>query len=103
MRDTRISARGVYYDLSISPYVYRSPYGEIFKFSSRKKLEMYSRKIAEFKNKLEQHLSFFKDDESSWKDPARDITMKAYYKKLYNEVEVLNTWQGEYENKTKTV
>ena len=39
------SARGVYYDLSKSPYEYESPYGDLFKFSSRKKLEIYTRDI----------------------------------------------------------
>lgn len=39
------SARGVYYDLTKSPYEYNSPYGDCFKFSSAKKLEMYTRDI----------------------------------------------------------
>lgn len=39
------SARGVYYDLTKSPYEYESPYGDLFKFSSRKKLEIYTRDI----------------------------------------------------------
>ena len=40
-----VSARGVYYDLSLSPYEYESPYGDLFKFSSKKKLEIYARDI----------------------------------------------------------
>ena len=40
-----ISRRGVYKDLSLSPYEYETPYGDIFKFSSRKKLEIYARDI----------------------------------------------------------
>lgn len=39
------SARGVYYDLTVSPYEYHTPYGDIFKFSSQKKLEIYTRDI----------------------------------------------------------
>ena len=39
------STRGVYYDLTQSPYEFTSPYGDVFKFSSRKKLEMYTRDI----------------------------------------------------------
>ena len=37
------SRYGVYYDLEASPYEYRTPYGDVFKFRSAKKLEMYTR------------------------------------------------------------
>lgn len=37
--------RGVYLDLTQSPYEYRTPYGDLFKFSSAKKLEIYSRDV----------------------------------------------------------
>ena len=37
--------RGVYKNLEISPYAFTSPYGDIFKFSSAKKLEIYTRDI----------------------------------------------------------
>lgn len=40
-----VSSRGVYYDLTKSPYEFISPYGDIFKFSSKKKLEIYTRDI----------------------------------------------------------
>lgn len=39
------SRRGVYYDLDKSPYEYQTPYGDLFKFSSEKKLEIYTRDI----------------------------------------------------------
>ena len=45
MSDVRISRRGVYYDLSASPYEFTTPYGDVFKFSSKKKLEIYTRDI----------------------------------------------------------
>lgn len=45
MSDVKRSRRGVYYDLTESPYEFNSPYGDIFKFSSEKKLEIYSRDI----------------------------------------------------------
>lgn len=45
MSDVRRSRRGVYYDLDVSPYEYKSPYGDIFKFSSAKKLEIFSRDV----------------------------------------------------------
>ena len=37
------SRYGVYYDLEASPYVYRTQYGDSFKFRSKKKLEIYTR------------------------------------------------------------
>jgi hypothetical protein len=45
------SSRGVYYDLSVSPYEFKGLYGDIFKFSSSKKLEIYTREHAK---RLEQ-------------------------------------------------
>ena len=39
------TTRGVYKDLTQSPYEYVSPYGDLFKFPSKKKLEMYARDI----------------------------------------------------------
>mgnify|MGYP003292379856 CR=1 FL=1 len=45
MREPIKSRRGVYYDLTKSPYEYESPYGDLFKFSSQKKLEIYTRDI----------------------------------------------------------
>lgn len=41
----KVSSRGVYYDLSISPYEFITPYGDIFKFSSKKKMEIYTRDV----------------------------------------------------------
>lgn len=40
-----VSTRGVYYDLTASPYEFKSPYGDVFKFSSKKKLEIYTRDV----------------------------------------------------------
>lgn len=39
------SRRGVYYDLDKSPYEFTNSYGDLFKFSSQKKLDMYRRDI----------------------------------------------------------
>lgn len=39
------SRRGVYYDLNLSPYEFETPYGDVFKFSSKKKLEIYTRDV----------------------------------------------------------
>jgi hypothetical protein len=40
-----VSRYGVYRDLSKSPYEYKSPYGDLFKFPSQKKLDIYTREI----------------------------------------------------------
>ena len=45
MEETKVSRRGVYKDLSLSPYVYESPYGDSFKFRSQKRLDMYRRDV----------------------------------------------------------
>lgn len=37
--------RGVYRDLRQSPYEYKSPYGDLFKFPSEKKLDIYTRDV----------------------------------------------------------
>ena len=43
--DAKVSRRGVYRDLSISPYGYKTPYGDIYKFPSQKKLDVYARDV----------------------------------------------------------
>ena len=58
MENTPVSRRGVYKDLSVSPYEFKSPYGDSFKFPSQKKLDIYTRDIdQELKRITKQHLS----------------------------------------------
>lgn len=45
MAQAKVTRRGVYRDLSLSPYEYVNPYGDSFKFPSQKKLEVYARDI----------------------------------------------------------
>ena len=45
MKNNVISARGVYYDLEKSPYIYEDKLGNVFKFSSEKKLEMFENRV----------------------------------------------------------
>lgn len=45
MSEEIVSRYGVYRDLEKSPYRYESPYGDLFKFPSQKKLEIYTREI----------------------------------------------------------
>ena len=43
MSNAKKSRYGVYYDKSASPYEYTTPYGDVFKFRSQKKLDIYTR------------------------------------------------------------
>jgi hypothetical protein len=43
--EPRKTKRGVYLDLEASPYSYQTEYGDFFKFSSRKKMEIYVRDL----------------------------------------------------------
>ena len=45
MGNSPVSRYGVYRDLNLSPYEFRTPYGDLFKFPSQKKLEIYTREI----------------------------------------------------------
>lgn len=45
MSEGVVSRYGVYRDLEKSPYRYESPYGDLFKFRSQKKLDIYTRDI----------------------------------------------------------
>lgn len=58
MKDKTISARGVYYDLEKSPYIYEDKLGNTFKFSSEKKLEMFENRVKakekDFENEKER-------------------------------------------------
>ena len=51
MSDGIISRRGVYYDLSASPWEYESPHGDLFKFRSRNKRDVYAKRVS---GKIEQ-------------------------------------------------
>ena len=52
-----VTRRGVYRDLSRSPYEYQSPYGDLFKFPSEKKLTMYARDIQTELDRIEKAVS----------------------------------------------
>lgn len=77
------SRRGVYYDLSKSPYEFTSPYGDLFKFSSAKKLEIYTRDI---QRELEKADAFFKRHTLNELLPVEIIDMikRRIYRALYD-------------------
>lgn len=87
MGERKISARGVYYDLSLSPYEYESPYGDLFKFSSQKKLEIYARDIVKEVSRVEKML-----DRNGLKNhlPPEIVGMlfRMVYRAFYRETEV---------------
>ena len=86
MTGDKISRRGVYYDLEISPYEFKTPYGDIFKFSSKKKLEIYTRDIPREIEKLEKAIT-----KNNMQDfiPAEILQLieKAVYRAFYRKVE----------------
>ena len=86
MTDPIKSRRGVYYDLSKSPYEYITPYGDLFKFSSKKKLEIYTRDIQKeidrMKRNLERHgLNKYLPDELT------GLLYKGVFRSFYHKIE----------------
>ena len=86
MEEMKVSRRGVYRDLNLSPYRYESPYGDSFKFSSQKKLEMYTRdirkevdRVAKFVERL--HLGDILPGE------IVQLLYRSAYKALYRKIE----------------
>ena len=57
MENTPVSRRGVYKDLSLSPYEYKSPYGDSFKFASQKKLDIYARDVQKELDRVSKFVS----------------------------------------------
>lgn len=86
MSEKIVSRRGVYYDLTKSPYEFKTPYGDIFKFSSQKKFEIYTRdvvkEVARFqklteRNKLKRFITL----------EACEIVERGIYKAFYKKIE----------------
>lgn len=86
MPDVKQSRRGVYYDLSISPYEFKTPYGDIFKFSSQKKLDIYTRDVPKELNRLEGVIK--RNDMGNFvPEEIHQLLSKAVYKAFYRKVE----------------
>ena len=84
--DIAVSRYGVYYDLTKSPYGYETPYGDLFKFSSPKKLEIYTRDIPKELERLEKliarhELGDFIPDE------IVQLLRRSVYQSFYRKVE----------------
>lgn len=86
MSEIKKSRRGVYYDLRISPYEYTTPYGDIFKFSSSKKLEIYTRDIVKEIKRVDTLIS--RHDMSDFlPDEILTLLYKAVYRSFYRKIE----------------
>lgn len=81
-----VSRRGVYYDLDMSPYEYCTPYGDIFKFSSKKKMEMYTRDIVKEISRMEKALSRNQLD-CLLPDEIVVLVYRLVYHSFYNKIE----------------
>lgn len=85
MTGARVSRRGVYYDLTLSPYEVKTAYGDIFKFSSQKKMEIFTRDAPKELKRVdalfERHgLIGFVPDEIV--DLVKREMLKAFYKQV---------------------
>ena len=80
------TARGVYLDLTKSPYEYNTPYGDLFKFSSAKKLEIYRRDIVKELGRLEKILE--RNEMSGFlPDEIIQLLTRAVYRAFYRKIE----------------
>lgn len=86
MSDARISRRGVYYDLSLSPYEFKSPYGDLFKFSSAKKYEIYTRDVHKEIKRVDDVLA--RNGVGKYiPDEIKDLVKRAVYRAFYEKIE----------------
>lgn len=80
------SRRGVYYDLEKSPYEYTNPYGDCFKFSSAKKLEIYTRDIRKEVDRLSKLIGRHELDEFI-PEEIKHLLYRAVYKSFHRKIE----------------
>lgn len=80
------SRRGVYYDLTKSPYEYVTPYGDLFKFSSSKKLEIYTRDIQKEVDRMTRNLERHELYEHL-PDEIIQLLYRGVFKSFYRKIE----------------
>ena len=85
MSEGVVSRYGVYRDLEKSPYRYESPYGDIFKFPSQKKLEIYTREIQSELIRIDKMLERLQL-EDYLPDEIIKLLYRATFKALYHKV-----------------
>lgn len=86
MADDIVSRRGVYRDLSLSPYEYTNPYGDLFKFSSAKKMEIYTRDIPKEMHRLDKLVERHDLAHLLPEDTLHQLR-RAVYRSFYRQVE----------------
>ena len=86
MSEGVVSRYGVYRDLEKSPYRYESPYGDIFKFRSQKKLDIYTRDIQKEIDRVSKFVSRM-DLDSYLPKEIIQLLYRSTYKALYDHVE----------------
>lgn len=86
MDDVKVSRRGVYYDLSLSPYEYVTPWGDILKFRSETKLKIYRRDIPKRVKKVRDLIDRNGLNDFITPDAKQEIE-KAIYLSFYDIVE----------------
>ena len=80
------SRRGVYYDLNKSPYEFTSPYGDLFKFSSQKKLDMYRRDVGKEIDRVSKLMA--RHDLTEFiPEEIKHLLYRAVYKSLHRKIE----------------
>lgn len=84
--DVKVSRRGKYYDLTISPYEFNSPYGDNFKFSTQKKLDIYTRDIVKEIKRVDDLFARHGLSECI-PDEIVSLIKRAVYKSFYSQVE----------------
>lgn len=86
MAEPIVSRRGVYYDLEKSPYEFTTPYGDLFKFSSAKKLEMYTRDVGKEIDRMSKLMS--RHDLDDFIPPEiKSLLYRAVYKSFHRKIE----------------
>ena len=86
MSEGVVSRYGVYRDLNQSPYEYESPYGDLFKFRSQKKLDIYTRDIQKEIDRVRKFVSRMDLDSYIPKEIIQ-LLYRSTYKALYDHVE----------------
>lgn len=86
MSDVKKSRRGVYYDLSVSPYEYVTPYGDFFKFRSQKKLDIYTRDVTKELARLQAVIDR-NDMQNFIPDEIMHLLIRSVYRAFYKKIE----------------
>lgn len=86
MSEGVVSRYGVYRDLNQSPYEYVSPYGDLFKFRSQKKLDIYTRDIQKEIDRVSKFVGRM-DLDKHLPGEIIQLLYRSTYKALYDHVE----------------